>query len=743
MITKFLTRLLLSLLLMTNVRAAGLIVLDPGANYLLIQHSKPVAPIRLNITSHHVTVTLNNQVATTKIDQVFANPYNYDLEGSYIFPVPEHAAIHNFTMHMNNQAVKTKIYSQEDARNIYENIVRTQKDPALLEYIGRGMVQARVYPIPAKGEVKISFEYSELLKADNGVVKYYYTLSTEKFSGTPLDDVSITLHINSSQPISNVYSPTHKVDVVTSNNTGNKNTTQVAYQEKNARADRDFIVYYTVSKDDIGFNVLTYKDSKDSKENGFFLALASPNNNSKQAPVVIAKNIVFVVDRSGSMSGRKLEQAKNALLFCLDQLNPEDNFNIICFDDRIDLYQKNLVRATQENIQQARGYVKGLDVRGCTDIDAALKAALKQFEKQDLPNMVIFLTDGQPTSGECTTGRIIKNIKHANVSTTRLFVFGVGYDVNTHLLDKLSLDNKGTSDYVTPNENLESKISQFYLKVSNPVLTDIMLTFTGTQVQEIYPIELPDLFLGSQLLVIGRYNNGGNVALDLSGKQNTTEKHYIYDTKFTENNTENDFLPRIWASRKIAYLVDQMMLHEKQNDEIIKEIIALSKKHGIITEYTSFLVNPDIDAKELSKAGVSGNMLTKASKMLYDASCETTGQASVMRAKGQQEFRTSSSVADIMGMQAGMHDVIRCVRARTFYHKDGVWIDAQHNDSLKVIKIKPLSPAFFAVLKTLPDLSSYLAIGNKVMIKAPTCSICIDEAGQDVLTPAELNNLIS
>jgi len=752
MFTRFFTRLslLLVVVFMTCtvftpvlVRADGLIVIKhpvmPPPRFTI-----PVEPMRLNIKYHHVTVSINNQVAITKVDQVFSNPYPYDLEGTYIFPIPEHASIHNFTMHMNNKPVSAKIHSKEEARNIYENIVRQQKDPALLEYIGRGMVQARVYPIPANGEVRITLEYSELLKADNGVVKYYYTLSTEKFSGTPLDDVSIAMDITSAHPLLNVYSPTHKIDINTVNNNGNHNKTHVTYQEKHVRPDRDFIVYYTVSKDEIGFNVLTYKDTQANKdkEDGFFMVLASPNNTSKQSPVVIKKDIVFVIDTSGSMMGEKLEQAKRALLFCLSQLNSGDRFNIIRFDDRVDLYEKNLVSATQANIGNARTYVNNLETRGSTDINSALTVALQQFQKQDTPNMIIFLTDGQPTSGECNIGRIVKNIKHANLSTTRLFVFGVGYDVNTQLLDKLSLGNKGISDYITPNENIESKVSQFYLKISHPVLTDIMLRCRGTQVREIYPVDLPDLFLGSQLLVVGRYGNGGNVTLDLSGKQNATEKHYIYDAKFTENNTENDFLPRIWASRKIAYLVDQMMLHEKQNDEIIKTIVALSKQYGIITEYTSFLV--DVDSKEFGKNGVSGDMLAKASQKLTQASCDSTGEASVMRAKGQQCFRESSSVADAMGMQQpGMHDVIRCVRARTFYQKDNIWVDAGHTDTSVVIKIKPMSPAFFMILKTLPDLSSYLAIGNKVMIKAPTCSICIDEAGRDVLTPAELQSLVA
>jgi len=707
--------LVVTALLPAMLRGDGLIILNP-----IHHHNKPV-PLRLNVEYHRVIVSISNQVATTKVDQVFENPYDHAVEGTYIFPIPAQASLHQFKMHVNGKPLNTKLFTKEEARRTYESLVHTHKDPALLEYLDHGMVQATIASIPPKGKIQVKLEYTELLTADNGTIKYYYTLGTEKFSAQPLKDVSITLDIQSSQPLVNVFCPTHAVDVQTPNLT----QAYVTYKEQNVRPDRDFILYYTLPQDDLGFNVLTYKNGK---EDGFFLAMVSPNSDKSVQPIV-AKNIIFVVDISGSMSGKKLVQAKEALVFCLNNLNREDRFNVIAFDDSIRLYKNNLVPATQDNVGQAVSFVQALDVRGSTDIDTALKTALQQCTTSDNPTMIIFLTDGCPTVGECNIGAIIKNTKQANASKVRLFSFGIGHDVNTTLLDKISLDNKGVSDYVTPDETIEGKVTSFYRKVANPVLTDVAIAFAGTQVKEIYPVDVPDLFLGSQLLVIGRYTSGGPVTMQVAGKQNGAEKQFAFPCTFVSNDTINDFLPRLWAGRKIAHLTDQIVLNGS-NQELVDHIIALSRQYGIMTPYTSFLV--DLSAQEFAKGIVTDAMKQQAAQTLNSAVHKQTGEDSVMRSLYQKSLREGSSVA--MSYSEGsaeraqdMSEMVRPVKARTFYFKDGMWIDAGHTDVAPLIKIKAFSIEYFNLINLHPEVRPYLALGTKVMVATDQGSISIED----------------
>jgi len=695
--------------LAVQIHASGFIVIQPFPLEPLPQRIAPTT-----VKHHDVKVSVNKQIATTTISQTFHNPNNYEVEGTYIFPIPENVSINKFTMHVNGEPLAGQILDKDKARNIYETIVRRRKDPALLEYVGQGLIQTWIYPIAAHSDVQISFEYSEILAADNGTIKYRHTLGADKIATKGLSNVSISVNIASEKNIVNLYSPTHELSIKKS---GLTNAT-VSCVEKNIGASRDFILYYTVPHDEIGFNILSYKEGK---EDGFFLAMMSPNISKASQPVV-SKNIIFVVDRSGSMGTNKMKQAKDALQFCLQNLNEEDQFNIVSFDDRIESYKNELTKANYNQIQQAVSYVDTLYARGCTNIDGALRTALKQLPKGDKPNMIIFLTDGQANVGESNVTRIVENAKKRNATNTRIFSFGVGYDVNTTLLDKISLDNKGASDYVRPSENIETVITKFYKKVANPVLTDLLLQVTGTDVKEIFPIDLPDLFHGSQLLVLGRYTKGGDATVQLSGKQNTTEKEYIFSTQFTENDTSNDFLPRLWATRKIAYLIDTIIL-EGKNKSLVDEIVKLSKKYGIITQYTSFLV--DANAEEFSKETVSSEMMDMTFNSLCFAAEDQVGESAVSRAKNHDCLRKSSTVCTgyTQDKNGTTTTQIRTMHAKTFFLKNKVWIDSDHTDSSPITKIKLFSKAYFELLRNNPDISGYLSLGKNVIIKTNTGSI--------------------
>jgi len=706
----FSTIRLLALSLLTllplQMHASGFIIIDP--------FPIPHRPKPLQIKQHDVDVSIDKQVATTTVSQEFYNPNNRVLEGTYIFPVPQDVSIQDFTLQVNDKTYTAKVLNKDKARNYYETIVRKHKDPALLEYVGKRLVKVRIYPIQAKSSIHISFAYTQLLKADDGSIKYCHALGANK-STKYINNASIRVHIMAEKNIVNLYSPTHELSIFKS---GRKKA-KVSCTEKNIGSSRDFILYYATAQTEIGCNVLTYKEGA---EDGFFLAMMSPNVSKKAAKNIVGKNIIFVIDTSGSMSGKKIQQAKETLQFCLQNLNKQDHFNIIRFSSDVSAYKTELVQANHNQIQQALSYVDTLRATGCTNIDGALKKALYQLPESNNPNMIIFLTDGQANVGESRTTHIIANANTRNKANARIFSFGVGYDVNTTLLDKISLGNKGTSDYVRPSENLENVISKFYKKIAHPVLTDLQLQVSGTTIKEIYPINLPDLFHGSQLLVLGRYTNGGKITLTLSGNQNNVEKKYIFSPTFTKHNTRNDFLPRLWASRKIAHLIDNIVL-EGKNQDMVDEIITLSKKYGIITQYTSFLV--DANAQAFSQDNYAETMKDSVLENLCYAAKDVVGQGSFTRAKNQECLRKSTTVCTdyTTDKQSSTTQKIRTVRARTFYLKDNIWIDADHTDKSPITRIKAFSKAYFDLLQKYPDMGTYLALGKNVILKTDTGSI--------------------
>jgi len=492
----------LTLLLGSTAWADGFIIPVPP------RPGEPFPP-SFSIKYHHVDIQIDNQVAQTAVDQVFINNYHRDLEGTYIFPISQDASISKFSMFVGGEEVKGKILDKDEARKIYQDIVRRKRDPALLEYFKDGMFKASVYPIPAHGETRIKLNYSEVLKVSGGVCGYRYTLNTEKFSQDPLQSVKVDVEISSRAPIKTVYSPSHDIRV----DKQDDYHARVSYVEENTRPDKDFLLYYTVSDQDIGFNLLPYEDQD---HQGYFLAMISPQA-KVETDRTSSKNIIFILDSSGSMKGEKMTQAKGALSFCLNSLNPGDRFGLIDFDDQVKPFKTGLVGASRENVKEALSFVDQTEADGGTNINEALLTGLRQVQGVEGPSFIIFLTDGLPTVGETDINSILKNVKDANGSSTRLFVFGVGYDVNTRLLDRLAQDNHATSDYVRPSEDIEVKVSAFYKKVSYPVLTDLRLSFDRVETYELYPQELPDVFKGTQLLVLGKYKGGGPTKVTLTG----------------------------------------------------------------------------------------------------------------------------------------------------------------------------------------------------------------------------------
>ncbi len=449
------------------------------------------------------------------------------------------------------------------------------------------------------------------------------------------------------------------------------------------------------------------------------------------------KNIIFILDTSGSMKGEKIKQAKGALSFCLNSLNEGDRFNIIDFDDEIKSFKTKLVRADHQNISEALSFVDRCEADGGTNINDALHTGLRQIEDRGKASFIIFLTDGLPTVGETDINNILANVKKANRSTTRLFVFGVGYDVNTRLLDRLAQDNHATSDYVRPSEDIEVKVSGFFKKVSHPILTDIKLSFTDVEVYDFYPKELPDVFKGSQLLVLGKYKNGGHTGVTLMGSTQGDTRRFNYEINFSPDD-RYDFIPRLWATRRIGYLVDQLRLHG-QDKELVEEVVRLSKKYGIITEYTSFLVDADyrLAAHELAP---------QAERTLMESARDVVGAGAVNRAKATKKYaqalQAPQGYLDAEGREQKITKVVQ-IGNRTFFNKNGLWVDSEYEGKIEAIKVKNLSEAYFKLLSSVPEVGRFFALGDEVIFLLRGKAIHVSDEGKTNFTPGELKSLLA
>jgi len=677
------------------------------ADGFIIPVPKPGEEIpALTVKYHRVKIEILNQVAKTSIDQVFINNHSRDIEGIFMFPLPEKAAISEFAMYIGEKRIEGEILDRDEARRIYQDIVRKLKDPALLEYVGRNMFRARVYPIAARGEKRINISYTEILKAERDLIQYIYPLNTERFSLHPLQEVSISARIKSKVPVSNIYSPTHKISVKKEA----EGTARISFEGKNIKPDKDFILYYSLSSDDIGISFM----NSSGPEDNYFMLLASPRYVS-QKEKILNKNLIFVLDSSGSMSGEKIKQAKEAVRFIIHHLDKNDRFSIVDFDDGVETFASQIVIASSENKQIALEFVNEIEDSGGTNINEALLSALKMVKPGERPNYILFLTDGLPTVGITGTAEILKNIAKANKLRSRVFVFGVGYDVNTELLDRMSTENRGTSFYVSEDENLEVAISNYYEKISSPLFSDLKLVFEGIEVKDVYPRILPDLFKGSQLIIIGKYQGKGPVEVILSGRVGKQKKEFILRGQKLVDDETSDFLSRLWATRRVGYLLQEIRLHGEK-EELVEEVKKLGLKYGIVTPYTSFLVT-EKERLTLEAASPEAQAAISARSV--------TGAGAVKAARVSQKLQARDRAAEVISKK------IRYKKNKTFYLKDGYWIDSGYREGSPVKEIRFNSESYFRLLIDKPGITPYLSVARKVIVSYKGINYKILEETED------------
>jgi Ca-activated chloride channel family protein len=761
--------LLLVLLLPLAAQAQGVLVVeDPGQSVRLPRPGiiwpppyppphpprpvppPPPPPATYKIKELSVNAKIVDQVASVQVTQSFVNTGSRQLEVSFIFPLPYDGAVDQLTLMVDGKEYPAKLLKAEEARRLYEDIVRKNKDPALLEWIGTGLFKTSVFPVPPGAERKVILRYNQLCRKYEGLTDFLFPLSTAKYTSDPVDEINFRISIESQDEIKNVYSPTHPVDI---KRPDDKHAVVTWKVEKQIPAS-DFRLFYDVGRGVVSTRVLSYRPN--DKEDGYFLLLASPK--IEQVGQRPQKTVVFVVDRSGSMSGKKIEQARNAAKFILNNLREGDTFNIIAYDSTVEAFRPELQRYTEETRRAALGFIEGLYAGGSTNIDGALKTALAQLTDSSRPSYIVFLTDGLPTAGETNEMKIVANAKENNKVRARIFAFGVGYDVNARLLDRLVSENFGQSEYVRPEQDIEESVSRFYRRIESPVMTDVKIEITvdtakpeeGPVVNRMYPKAEFDLFAGQQLVAVGRYKKPGAAKVVVQGKVGDQVQKLDFPANLVEKSPDESlgFVEKLWAIRRIGEILDEIDLKGK-NEELVKELVELATRHGVVTPYTSFL------ADENAPIGAVTANVERAARRL-EALAQTQGFGGVVQRDFRGQFHRAQQAAPApvapsadalrplaeaaqafkeagkslgagMAMDAdrAVEEVqqaaqnIRQIANRTFYRRQNQWIDSTLTEQQQknVQRIKQFSREYFDLANRYGrTMAQYLVFDEPVMV---------------------------
>jgi Ca-activated chloride channel homolog len=746
-----------------------------------------IPPARWGVEKLRTTVTVRvvDRIATVEVEEWFRNKGGGLGEGDYVYPLPAEAVFTGYSLYQGDTELRGEMMDAGRARSIYEAIVRARQDPALIELVGKGMLRARVFPIEAGQDRRITLRYTQVLDRAGDALHFRYAAGGRHamtrpgpimplprmgptpggLTRSPLDreqraalvqhetpgiPLTFTLIVEDGAAFHDPFSPTHGVDV---ERRGGRITVK-------PRTDLsgDFAVFLPRASRRVGITVATHNQPG---ADGYFMLTLSPGAATESR---IPRDISVVVDVSGSMSGEKMEQARNAVGQLLGTLSASDRFRLIAFSSRVSPWRDGWTNADREGLRAARGWVESLRADGGTNIYAALETALGVESAEGRLPIVVFMTDGMATNGETRTDRIVA-MTELQRGRSRIFAFGVGYDVNTHLLDALSEAARGTTQYVRPGESVEEPVSVLAARIRYPVLTDLAIAGGPVRLREVHPRQLPDLFAGEDLLLFGRYEGSGTGAITVTGRRNEAAERYAAEARFPARSDGNEYITRLWASRKLGDLDRSIRsaradgASRQQLNELIEELRQTALRYGLLSEYTAYLVQEPVvvagGGRPSPGASPPFTYGWTALRTASDASA-VSGEAAVARAEGARAARAVTTMAEVEAIQLGVSASSgvaagvgkagpgsRTVAGRTFRLEDGVWQDVQDAAGRRVISIVAYSRAYFDLVGALPEAALVLRELTPVQITGERVVIRVAETGTTSLSAAELARLVA
>jgi Ca-activated chloride channel family protein len=631
-------------------------------------------------------IVVRGQAATTTIEVQLLNPTAGRLEAELLMPVPEGAVVTGFSYAGSASEPSARVLPRDEARRIYDQIVAQARDPALLEFAGYHLVRSSVFPVEGHATQTVRLTYEHLLPADGDRVDYILPRSESVEYRVPW---TISAQISATAPIAAVYSPSHRIKSARPS----ANVTRVELEHDAATDPGPFRLSYLREHDELSASLFAYPDPRVG--GGYFLLLAGLPPMPKALAPAIRREVTIVIDRSGSMRGEKLNQAREAARQVIAGLNPGEAFNVVLYNEGVDPFATKAVRKTRETEHAVGKFLDELTARGGTNIHDALLEALRPAPVEGTLPIVLFMTDGLATVGQTSESAIRDLARRHNPYRKRIFTFGVGVDVNTPLLEKIAYENRGFVTFVLPREDVEVKVARVFDRLKGPVLADPELTLAGDhprRVSELIPDRLPDLFEGDQIVLLGRYRGEAPLDFELSGNHRGTFRRLRFRLSLAQATTRNGFVPRLWASRKIGLLIDAIRAQGAENSvaplpagrpdstagrELVEEIVRLSTEFGILTEYTAFL------AREGTDLFRTGDVEAFARQTLQARAVQTrSGYASVNQEINNQLLKGCTTANPLnkflrSDMSESATSTVQQVCDLAFFKRGGRWVDSR------------------------------------------------------------------
>jgi Ca-activated chloride channel family protein len=611
-------------------------------------------------------------------------------EGRIVFPVPAGSSVTDLVLSGGPETLEGELLDRDKATRLYEEIVARLIDPALLRSLEGDLYEVRAFPVPPGEERQVSFTVTTplLAEGEQAVVEVPWSRMSPRPLGARVDvEVDVPWEVRAA------LAPGFELD----EERDGPGELGLGWESGSEwTPDADFRLHLTGGEGLVDTRLLAHREGD---EDGYFSLLFAP---ALELDESVARDIVIVLDRSGSMEEEKMAQAIAAAEYVLDHLGADDRFAIVDFSRTVHAFEDALRPASEA--EAGIEYVRDLEAGGNTNISGALERAMS-FLDDERPGTIIFLTDGLPTAGIESADGILELTEEVAPERTQLFAFGVGYDVDTVLLDALASAFVGSSHYVQPEEDIAAEVSRLYEQVSTPVLTDVEVEIDGIDTSDLAPAAIPGIFAGDQALLTGRYEDSGLATITVRGTSSEGPQELVYEVEFPERASSDPTVAQLWAQRRVSDLLTELRV-EGTRESLIQEIVSIANQFGIVTPYTAYLAEePDLAFRD----DRAFDAVMEESEAL--AAAPAAGQEAVARAEELGRLREGKAMSAI--------GEARVVGGHTFYLVEGTWTRDDHEPDTDAPEVEVGSEAFRSLLADDPGLAAVAALGERVVTLGP------------------------
>jgi len=626
----------------------------------------------IGVRSHRVSVEIHDGLAKTTLRQTFVNSGRDTLEAIYEFPVPEGAALVDVALEAGGQRLEGLLVERRRARGIYNEIVRGRRDPALVEQIGRNTFRLSVFPVLPKKDTVVEITWVEKIPLSQGLMHYRYPLSLAQSATKTEQDFTFSAVVRSSVPIETITSPLKDMEIIRKEN----GDAVLSFERLRAPLDTDVEIVAEIAVSKPTMTVSTYRRA--GEKSGWFTAVITPPKATEAE--LIPRDVILIVDTSGSMNGVKIEQARRASIYLISHLRPGDRINVVRFSTTLRPFAKVPVKADLETVARLTRFINDFRPGGGTALGDALQFGVNVPPAEGRVRTVVLLTDGLPTVGETNPEKIIGFARAGGEKGLRVFTFGVGRDVDPSLLAAISRVSRGRAEVFGPEAELEYRLRAFLDRTASPVMANIEFQTGDLRTYDVFPRPMPDGYLGEQIVITGRYDGGAErlvtATATIGGRpaQVTTKAKFRTApggspaVMYLAGKEHLDYLEQALKSRlglkdeNYYRIVDRGRYSTR--DEIVAEMIRVSLAHGVQCAYTSFLALLPEDRRRLDPTSLAEirQALERARVVRnshreqpgeYDSSGVLDGLADLGEVADELGIEESSGVKRIPGRHSG------------------------------------------------------------------------------------------